>query len=111
MAQSTINGSTSSFGTERGYIKFPNGLEMCWGITASILCPAGELTEQAVSFPFTFTQKPAVFLTEWTGTSAAAGILPIAASSTITTTGFTVKYANTTSSNRQPGVYWFAIGY
>lgn len=84
---------------------------MCWDVSSTISCPGGELTEQSISFPFTFIKKPAVFVTEWTGTSDATGVLPTAVHSSISTTGFTVKYANTTSTTRKPGVYWFAIGY
>ena len=69
-------------------------------------------TDVAVTFPTVFTETPTVMLTLETGSTAYAmgNFLMTVLSDSVTTTGFTMRLFNNTSTNRAFYVNWLAYG-
>lgn len=95
--------NSSSVADESGWIRYENGLQLCWGLA---IVPGGS-THKQFTFPVAFTSKPVV-----TGSHKGSSI-QIVRFSSITTTyfdGYMTATGNTANSGNA-GFYWLAMGF
>jgi len=94
-------------GTWRAWTKIANRQRET-GFISSMNCAAQSIAEQSITFSGTFSTAPNMQVTVNSGTtnSQYGNLLPMVVN--VTTTGFTLRIANTSASALTPGVYWSA---
>lgn len=94
-------------GTWRAWTKIANRQRET-GFISSINCAAQSIAEQSITFSGTFSAAPNVQVTINSGTtnSQYGNLLTMVVN--VTTTGFTLRIANASTSALTPGVYWSA---
>jgi hypothetical protein len=106
----TTAGSTSN--ASNGYQRFPGGVLIQWGRTATTTWPANAAGSQAVSFPVAFSSVHKIYCNFYGGTTGELWARQLGALS-VTTSGFTAYSSsmnNGQNSMTNSGVMWWAIG-
>lgn len=82
------------------------------GSLSSITVPASNYKDVTVSFGYTYTEKPRVFVTLSTGSASSnMGLLQISVpASNITETGCTIRFYNAHTAQFIPTIQWMAVG-
>lgn len=80
-----------------------------WG-QVSAIADAGTYTDTSETFPTSYSVAPAVFLTTYSASTAAAFASVEICLSGVTASGFTIRAFNEGTTGRSPAVRWLAIG-
>lgn len=103
----------SGMSSGEGYIKFPNGSMICWGVTPNWnAVGANSYADVAITYPQTFNAAPVVSLTLYTDSTAAEmGNISVAyLTNSGTTTGCTARLYSKASASRSPKIIFTAFG-
>lgn len=103
----------SGISSGEGYIKFPNGSMICWGLTPNWnTVAANSYADVAITFPQTFNAAPVVMLALYSdSTGTDIGNISVAyLKDSGTTTGCTARLYSKASSNRSPKITFTAFG-
>ena len=103
----------SGISSGEGYIKFPNGSMICWGVISNWNTVApNSYADVAITFPQTFNAAPVVTLALYSdSTGADMGNVSVAyLKDSGQTTGCTARLYSTAATNRSPKIIFSAFG-